>query len=45
MTAGIIAASWVAHDLLHIRQLTKLHYDWVTKEAAPDAIEYAGRWV
>lgn len=45
MTAGVIAASWVAHDLLHVKQLTKLHYDWVAREAAPHSIEYAGRWV
>lgn len=45
MTAARLAASWVAHDLLHIRQITKLHYDWVVAEAKPEEVSYAGKWV
>lgn len=44
MTAGTIAASWLAHDLLHLRQIAKLRYDDLARRAAPHAIAYAGSW-
>jgi hypothetical protein len=34
-------ASWLAHDLLHIRQLTRLHYQYLQKNFK---IDYAGNW-
>lgn len=43
-TAGDLLAAWVAHDLLHIRQLAKLHYDYWAREVSPVGIEYAGEW-
>lgn len=42
--AGDIFAAWVAHDILHIRQLTKLHYDYVCHLADPHEVDYAGDW-
>ena len=42
--AGDIFASWVAHDLLHMRQLLELHWAHVTAEVAPYKPDYAGEW-
>ena len=42
--AGDVLASWVAHDLLHIRQLARLHSQRVGELAAPVSIGYAGDW-
>ena len=44
MRTGDLLASWVAHDLLHIRQLTRLHYGWLEKTLAPYEMSYAGDW-
>jgi hypothetical protein len=44
MTAGVVLHSWWAHDLLHIRQITRLHYDFLALEAQGYAIDYAGEW-
>jgi hypothetical protein len=41
LRAGDLLASWVAHDLLHIRQLTRLHYQWLEKTSAPYEVRYA----
>lgn len=42
--AGDMFAAWVAHDLLHIRQLVELHYGWTTKQLQPYDAGYAGEW-
>jgi hypothetical protein len=42
--AGDMFAAWVAHDLLHIRQLIELHYAWTTKQLVPYQATYAGEW-
>jgi len=42
--AGDILASWAAHDLLHIRQLAKLHWEYLNQVSAPFRTEYAGSW-
>ena len=42
--AGDLFASWVAHDLLHIRQLVELHWAFTTRELAPYSPDYAGEW-
>jgi hypothetical protein len=42
--AGDLLSSWVAHDLLHIRQLTRLHYQWTQHTAKPYTVTYAGDW-
>ena len=44
LAAGDILASWVAHDLLHVRQMTRLHYEYVALAAAPYRTKYAGDW-
>jgi len=42
--AGDVLAAWVAHDLLHVRQLTELHWQYLTKDVEPYDVRYAGRW-
>ena len=42
--AGDILSSWVAHDLLHIRQLNRLAYQWIVRLADPYSPDYAGGW-
>ncbi len=44
LLAGDLLAGWVAHDLLHIRQLTRLLRQRWEQEAAPYRLEYAGPW-
>ncbi len=44
MTAGQLFAAWLAHDLLHLRQLVELHYLYHREHAAPDTVDYAGDW-
>jgi hypothetical protein len=43
--AGEMLSSWVAHDLLHLRQLIELRYLYFQQQAKPYNIEYAGEWV
>ena len=43
-SAGELLAAWVAHDLLHVRQIAKLHYDHWAREVSPVRIDYAGEW-
>lgn len=42
--AGDMFAAWVAHDLLHLRQIVELHYAWTTKQIQPYHANYAGAW-
>jgi hypothetical protein len=43
--AGDLLASWLAHDLIHVRQINRLHRAWLETTLAPDfKLEYAGRW-
>ncbi len=42
--AGDMAAAWVAHDLLHTRQLVELHWAWTQQAVAPYTTDYAGPW-
>ena len=42
--AGDLFASWVAHDLLHMRQLVELHWAYTVVESEPYKSEYAGAW-
>jgi hypothetical protein len=44
ITAGQVLYSWLAHDYLHIRQITRLHYDFLAHEAQAYDIGYAGDW-
>ena len=42
--AGDFLASWLAHDLLHLRQLAQRHYQYWNAMAAPYGTDYAGKW-
>ena len=42
--AGDMFASWVAHDLLHIRQLVELHWAYLVNLSKPYRLDYAGSW-
>ena len=44
MKAGDMFACWVAHDNLHVRQLTELRRDWIERITQPYDIQYAGDW-
>jgi hypothetical protein len=44
LTAGDLFSSWVAHDLIHIRQANRLHYEYLTQAVAPHSLGYAGTW-
>ncbi len=44
ITAGDIFVSWVAHDLLHMRQLVQLHWAYTMKKGDPYRTDYAGTW-
>jgi len=44
ITAGELFASWVAHDLFHMRQLVELHWAYTTHQLEPYQVEYAGSW-
>ncbi len=36
-------ANWLAHDLLHLRQITRLRYDYLAVQSGED-LGYAGTW-
>lgn len=42
--AGDMLAAWVAHDLLHMRQLIELHYALTLQATHPFSVRYAGQW-
>jgi len=44
LSAGDMMASWLAHDLLHLRQLVDLHYHLTLTNNFPYQVEYAGKW-
>jgi capsular polysaccharide biosynthesis protein len=44
LTAEQVAWAWVAHDLLHIRQLTELRYVLCQQLTTPYGYGYAGDW-
>ena len=44
ITAGDLFAAWVAHDLLHMRQLVELRWALLQAEVAPRDTQYAGEW-
>jgi hypothetical protein len=44
MRAGDFLVAWVAHDLLHIRQLNELRYAYLATRATPYTVAYAGDW-
>lgn len=44
MRAGDVMLSWIAHDLLHTRQILRLQFDWAVHKGAPYLVDYAGGW-
>lgn len=42
--AGDFFASWVAHDLLHMRQLVELLWAYTLPQVEPYSVQYAGEW-
>jgi hypothetical protein len=44
ITAGDMLASWVTHDLLHLRQLVELQRLYLAEQVQPYRMEYAGDW-
>jgi hypothetical protein len=44
IAAGDIMAAWVAHDLLHLRQLVELHWAYLKVRVEPYGVRYAGVW-
>jgi hypothetical protein len=42
LRAGDLLASWVAHDLLHVRQIARNRYAYWERLAAPYGLTYAG---
>lgn len=45
LSAGDLLASWLAHDFLHIKQITRIQYDYVNFISAPHKTVYAGKWM
>jgi len=48
-TAGPVLAeqllvNWLAHDLLHIRQITAMNYLYLKEKSKPLKLDYAGKW-
>jgi hypothetical protein len=44
IAAGDMLAAWVAHDLLHTRQLVELQWAHTTWRVEPFRVRYAGVW-
>jgi DinB family protein len=44
LSAGDLLASWLAHDFLHLRQLARLHWQYVGAVADPYQTTYGGPW-
>lgn len=43
-TAGMVMASWAAHDALHLRQIAKRMWELAGRDGAPYGTGYAGEW-
>ena len=43
LSAEMFLSSWLAHDYLHIKQITKIKYDYF-KQLSADKVTYAGEW-
>lgn len=44
LSAGDMLAAWLAHDLLHLRQLVELRYLITAAASQPFLLDYAGTW-
>ena len=43
ISAGDLLTAWLAHDLIHIRQITRLHYEYLERTSGFSP-RYAGDW-
>lgn len=44
VSAGLLLASWAAHDALHLRQIAKRLHELAARDGSPNPIDYAGDW-
>ena len=44
ITAGVMSAAWMAHDLQNMRQLVELHWVYTARLVYPHRVDYAGSW-
>ena len=44
MSAGDLLTSWLAHDLIHVRQINRLHRQYLVRELSEHDPAYAGAW-
>lgn len=44
LAAGMLLASWSAHDSLHLRQIARRLHGLAARDAGPYAVQYAGEW-
>mgnify|MGYP001812130880 CR=1 FL=1 len=44
ISAGDLLSAWAAHDLLHLRQLTRLRFMNLEVNSVPYQLAYAGAW-
>ena len=42
LSAELLLANWLAHDLFHIRQVADLQFAGLAKQAAPISLKYSG---
>lgn len=42
--AGQMLSCWLAHDMLHIRQILHLQYQYLEESIEPYTLDYAGGW-
>jgi len=44
LRVGDLIASWIAHDMIHIRQMNRLHYEYLGIQKGTFSADYAGKW-
>ncbi len=44
VSAKQLLANWLAHDYLHIRQITATNYAYLLFKSSPLKLDYAGNW-
>jgi hypothetical protein len=44
LRAGDLLCSWLAHDLIHIRQINRLHYEYQAITSPEFSAAYGGNW-
>jgi uncharacterized damage-inducible protein DinB len=42
MSAELLLANWLAHDLFHIRQVNDLHFAYLSRMTSPVSLAYSG---